>query len=219
MHFLNKTILVTLVLCYTALASVCVYGQSKEMHPFTKHKQNLTLGFKAGKDFLYHPVNLLANRRSIHYAISSTLFLRKPINDHFNIEGGIKYSVVQNAGNSVFYKDLSDHYIAPKKTFNVSIPITIQYYFLPEKSRIRPFIGGGLQSGFNANGNNITPFSADAHPDYTSQSGTQYISILFTQGVTFEINTKIQVNQSFHFIPDNTNRAFGIDVGIGFKLP
>jgi len=48
---------------------------------------------------------------------------------------------------------------------------------------------------------------------------TKYISILFTQGVIFEVSTKIQVNQSFHFIPESNAKRIGIDLGVGYQLP
>ena len=51
------------------------------------------------------------------------------------------------------------------------------------------------------------------------QADTKYITILFTQGVTFEVNTKIELTQSFHFIPTNTTNIIGIDLGIGYKIP
>ena len=51
------------------------------------------------------------------------------------------------------------------------------------------------------------------------QSDTKYITIVFTQGVTFEVNTKIEVSQSFHFIPENNNTVIGINLGVGYKIP
>ena len=216
MSCLNKIVFLTLSICYLALASVCVYGQSKTWHNNStgKHKQPLTVGFKSGQDILFPSHNY----NKTHYAISSTLFLRKPITSNFFFETGLKYSVIQS-GSNPFYKTLNSGYATPKQAFSLTIPVTIQYYFLPEKSRVRPYIGGGMQYGFGGNNNNITPFNTENHPDFTDQTGTKYISILFTQGVTFEINTKIQVNQSFHFLPEATNKTFGIDIGIGFKLP
>ena len=216
MSCFNKISILTLACCYMALASVCVYGQGKTLRG-TRQRQTVAVGFRSGRDILFNSPTLLpAKQTKVHYAISSTLVLSKPINKHLTIESGLRYSVIQNAANP--FNRIND-YTAPKKPFSISIPVTIQYYFLPEKSRVRPFIGAGMQSSFNTNSNNISPFSANTHLDYTDQTGTKYISILFTQGITFEINTKIQVNQSFHFIPETANKTFGIDIGIGFKLP
>jgi outer membrane protein W len=215
MSCINRIMLLTLSICYLALASVCVYGQNKPWHSTTgEHKQNLTVGFRTGQDALF-PTH---NYNKAHYAISSTLFLRKAITSNFFFETGLKYSVIQSGANP-FTKPLSNANALSKKPFSLSVPVTIQYYFLPEKSRVRPYIGGGMQYVFMTKDNNITPFNTDYRPDLTDQTGTKYISILFTQGVTFEINTKIQVNQSFHFLPESTNRTFGVDIGIGFKLP
>ena len=143
MSSFNKIVFLTLSVCYLALASVCVYGQNKNWHNSSgKHKPNLTVGFRSGEDVLF-PTH---NYNKTHYAISSTLYLRKAITSNFFFETGLKYSVIQS-GTNPFYKALNNNYTTPKKPFSLSVPVTIQYYFLPEKSRIRPYIGGGMQYG------------------------------------------------------------------------
>src|SRR6185437_9844434 len=95
----NKITLITLVVSYLALASVCVYGQGKTEQSYTRHKpSNITLGFRSGGELLFNSSPLLHSRRDkVHYAISSTLVLRKPINAHFKFESGLRYSVIQNS--------------------------------------------------------------------------------------------------------------------------
>ena len=151
----------------------------------------------------------------MHSATNNKIVLRKPINAHFKAEAGLSYSAFQNGSSTSFGSNNP-----LQKVSKFSLPITLQYYFLPEKSKVRPYCGAGLQYNFNANGNAISPFNSDGRNEYVPQTGNKYISIIFTQGITFEINTKIQVTQSFHFIPDNNNnKTFGIDLGIGFTLP
>ncbi len=219
MSTLYKIFLATLAISYMALASVCVYGQNKLLRPKLKQKQSVSLGFQSGRELLFHSSPLIHSRQSkVHYSISNTLFLRKPVNTHFKIETGIKYSAIQNI--PVKINGIGkESFIIPKTNRSLSIPVTIQYYFLPENSRIHPYCGAGLQYNINGNGN-ISPFKSEIHSDDVVQNGgTKYISILFTQGITFEINTKIQLNQSFHFIPGSTDKTIGIDIGIGFNIP
>ena len=85
---------------------------------------------------------------------------------------------------------------------------------------MRPFCGAGVQCNMLQGNNNVPSFTGDVNPvTYNPQPDTKYITIFFTQGVTYEINTKIEITQSIHFIPENTNSVIGIDLGIGFKLP
>ena len=68
--------------------------------------------------------------------------------------------------------------------------------------------------------NQLSVNNSDGYSDYNKrQSDTKNITILFTQGFTFEVNTKIQVSQSLHFIPGNTTKVIGIDFGVGYKFP
>ena len=219
MSAFNKILLTTSAICYLALVSACVvYGQSKTIQPYGKNKHKITLGFRTGRDVLFHTQPYTAGKNTpIRYAVSSTLVLTKPLNNHLKLESGLRYSVVQNTISPLVMNKSSNAVCA--NPYSLTVPVTIQYYFLPEKSRVRPYLGSGLRYNFNTNQNNITPFYADAHTEYPDQTGTKYISILFTQGITFEINTKIQINQAFHFIPDNANKTFGIDIGIGFTIP
>ena len=98
----------------------------------------------------------------------------------------------------------------------INIPLTLQYHPLCCGAKIDPFVGMGLQYNFN------TATSSQSNPELTFQNtntGTKYISILFTQGVTYEINTKIDVDESIHFIPGTGSKSLGFNVGIGYKLP
>ncbi len=107
------------------------------------------------------------------------------------------------------------------KPYSVGVPVTVQYYFLPEKHKLHPYFGAGLQYQYNLN-SNIAPITGDGRniPALPiPQPGTKYLNILFTQGVTFEINTKIQISESIHFSPGSTDKVIGIDLGLGYKLP
>ena len=222
MSSFNKILITVLAIGYMAIGSSCVYGQV--VNPILtakKHKNNLTIGFQTGTEAPFNSQLLNSGQIKTRYAISSTLVLRKTINQHFKIESGLKYSVVENSTLCP-----TEKYISSKTRRNqpcsVSLPFTIQYYFLPENSRVRPYVGAGMQYNLVSNFNTISPFTTYAQSDINSEqslTGTKYINILFTQGITFEINTKIQLSQSIHFKPGNPNKTIGIDLGIGYKLP
>lgn len=215
MASLNKIVVLTLVLCYLALASVCVYGQKISSKPSSKNK--VTVGFQSGRELLFNSSPLIHSKQSkVHYAISNTLVLRKPVTQHLKLDAGIKYEIPTPG--TAFDKKL----FGQKKYSSLSMPLSVEYYFLSENARVRPFIGTGVEYDLPQNATNISPFLSDRKSEeipFQPLQGTRYINILFTQGVTFEINTRIEVSQSFHFIPGNSSKIIGVDIGIGYRLP
>ena len=218
---LNKTYSLSLALLYLTVASVCGYAQSKIKQETKKEKQPITVGFQTGRELLFNTTPLLHSKQSkVHYGISKSLVLRKPLNVHFKLEAGLSYTSIQTTPVPFSFTGKQNNNL---KAYSFALPVTIQYYFLPEKCRIRPFCGAGLQCNLSEHKNNmpIPASGMDVVSQYNTppQSDTKYITIVFTQGVTFEVNTKIEVSQSFHFIPENNNTVIGINLGVGYKIP
>ena len=213
MSFVSK--ILTIGVVALSITSVCSYAQIKHKKTAKKIIRPITLGFQSGRELLFNSSPLIHSKQSKeHLGISNRLVLRKPLNAHFKIETGLSYGNVQTNINTApgSYKN--------NPTYKFAIPLTTQYYFLPRETRIKPYLGAGVQYNFNpgVNPNLISPFNTD-YPTSTisNPEGTKYISILFTQGMTFEVNTKIEINESFHFLP--CEKIIGIDLGIGYKFP
>ena len=214
MHIVNKILFPVLALSYMAIVTNVVYAQDKFIP--TKHKSKITLGFDAGKQISFNRTNHpLSTTNKLPKANSGTFILRKAFSPRFTFETGLTYYSYQNNLPPVG-EVLSKHSKA-KQLSKLSVPVTIQYYFLPEQYKIRPFCGTGLLYDCNPKSADQSPM--DTHSGNYNNADTKYISILFTQGVTFEINTKIQIRQSFHFIPGNASKTIGIDLGIGYTFP
>lgn len=216
MHVPNKILSCTLLLPYLSIGSFTVFAQSKIKHAVKKEEHKTTLGIQSGRELLFNSTPLVHSKQNkVHYGISKSLVLRKPLNAHFKAEASLGYGTLQTKA----FQDIS--FPANKITTlgKLSMPVTIQYYFLPEKSRVRPYCGAGLQGNLFFNNNQALLSDGPNEYSNTPQPDTKYITILFTQGVTFEVNTKIEVNQSFHFIPGSTTKVIGIDLGIGYKIP
>ncbi len=197
--------------------STCGYAQNKIKQTKKKEKQPITIGFQSGRELLFNSTPLLHSRQNkVHYGVSKSLVLRKPLNSHFNLETGIGYAATPSPYNNTILPIKNNIF----KQRSYSLPVTVQYFLLSEKYKLRPFCGAGFKYNFfNKTNFSSATTSADLMPQYyTPESDTKYITILFTQGVTFEVNTKIEICQSFHFIPQNNNSTLGFDLGIGFKI-
>jgi outer membrane protein W len=219
MFVCNKIYASILALSLPTSVSICGYAQSKAKNTSKAEKQPITIGFQTGRELLFNSSPLIHSKQSkVHYSISKSLVLRKALTPHFKIETGLKYTALEPAvTNPIIFPGKLNN-----KPYGFSLPVTIQYYLLSDKYRLRPFCGAGFQCNFFESKNNQPSMQQgmDAMPQYYNpQNDTKYITILFTQGVTFEVNTKIEISQSFHFIPENANNIIGIDLGIGFKIP
>ena len=205
-----------MIFCLT-VAVANGYAQNKAKHIQRKETKPFTIGFQTGRELLFNTTPLIHSKQGkVHYGISKSLVLRKSLNTHLKVEAGLSYAGIQNSpGTESLLNKLST-----PKSYKLSVPVTVQYYFLPQKCRFHPFCGAGVQGNMLHNSNSMIG-NGDIDPALLNgpHSDTKYITILFTQGITFEVNTKIELTQSFHFIPDNTNRVIGIDLGIGFNIP
>ena len=187
---------------------ICVFGRNKtKQHHYS---DKVTIGFKTGRTLFSTPAH------PSHKMLESTshkLFLRKTIGPNFKIETGLDYYHQQN---QVFFPvQKGNGYHLP---YRISIPVSVDYFILPETAKIRPYFGVGMQYNFKKHhANPIIGETINTTP--TCQAGTKFVSILLTQGVTFEVNTKIQITQSIHFYQYNNEKVFGVDIGIGFKIP
>ena len=193
-------------------STACLYGKERSSKKH-KHIPELIVGFKTGRSLLFPQVPPSDTKTKKHLIQTRGFVLAKPLNNYFRIETGVNYNTVQTSSTGIGYKN-------PITPYSVTVPVTIQYYFLPEKRRLKPFFGAGFQYQYNLSGAN-NPSSFPDIRNYTTpiQPGTKYVNILFTQGVTFEINTKIQISESIHFVPGSSDRMIGIDLGLGYKLP
>jgi hypothetical protein len=214
---LNKISVIGVALSYMAIAPVSLFGQSKPKYNKNKHKSEIIMGFRIGKDLVYKN-EMNANRRKRSYLSTNSIVLSVPLANHVRVESGISYNIL-----STLNARTGDNFLTKPNTINV--PVTIQYYFLPEKQQLRPYCGIGFQYEYCLSiGNTSTQYprdnsSNDKYQEQNCWAGTKYINILFTQGVSFEINTKIQVSGAIHFIPETAVKQIGIDLGFGYKLP
>lgn len=211
MKVYTNIIRTTLTITLMVMLSLC--GYAKERKKTKKKECKTTLGFQTGRDAFFN-LNKAKQRTSAPASTVSFNF-RKSISPKFKLETGIKYSLLQKQPGLS-----NEKYTQGMSAYKVALPISVQYYFLQEHNRFRPYCGIGLQYNLATFATNTNKYSRQETKMTTEQNddATKRISILFTQGITFEVNTKIQVSQSFHFIPDNNIKIIGIDLGIGYKL-
>ena len=214
---IHKILSLASLLCLV-FASVCLSAKTKVKQ--SKKRQPITIGFQTGRNSKFNSTTRHSSTKSKSYLNDHRILFNKTINRHFKAETGIGYSLYQNGNQSSGLSRSNTQSF--RQTNQPYIPVSVQYFPLSEKTKFHPFCGVGLQFNPNLNANFTSPFNStgDNYPaQANTMPGTKYISIIFTQGVTYEINTKIQITQSFHFLQNNNDNTLGIDVGVSFSLP
>ncbi len=192
------------------LGSLCAEARIKYAKK-ENTKATTTISLKTGESLSLNTNNF--DQGSKVNKKNTGVYVQKKINAHLSVEAGY---VQQKDFNKVIntedkYKLLS--------TNQFQIPITLQYYVLPTKKKLQPYCGTGfIYNSENLNQSSYTKTDI-TKVDNNDNTGHKTISIVFTQGISYEVNTKIQVNQSFHFITGTQNQTFGFDLGIGYKFP
>ncbi len=199
-------ILVWAVIAFTP--TLYVYGQTQ-----TKHLNKASIGFRAGTSVWINPAE---RNNTTSYAVRNGIAITKPISTHFRAEALINLNIFQNqCCIDKILKGNPREYLTSAK---MTLPVTMQYFPLRPKNKVQPYIAAGVQYNPSELSNTTQANNNDYPAKSANLTGTKYISIIFTQGVTYKVSTDIQIIQSFHFIPGN-ERQIGIDLGIGYTIP
>jgi outer membrane protein W len=188
------------------VSGIMAHGQITQQHTTKDHKKYkaLTANFNQGVEYSIKGKNKTALTNNCGIS------LNKQLNNRWKIEGGINFVIPTDN-----YKGACK--LPADKVSMVTVPATLQYYLLPDHKKVKAYIGAGVQ--YTANNLNENKSTAEYIPKYNTNGGNHYVSIVYTQGIVIEVNTKIQVRQSFHFIDSGQDKRIGLNIGIGFKIP
>lgn len=179
-------------------------------------KKDWVIGYSAGEQMLLGSPGPASGK----YAFTNTISGKTNIDDRWALDLEINVSVVKKepVGNTV---SITNEGMC--KEYNVSVPVTIEYNFLPKQNKLRPYVGAGVQYSVYQESYNEYDFYEGVAKRVTSiKANTPYASFVITQGVTYDISPKIQIKESLHFLPQTgsqtNNSALGLSLGIGFKF-
>jgi hypothetical protein len=211
----TKSILISLAAIITA-ASVPIHLNAKNKNRGRQEKNNdVFIGFQTGKNYK----SIISPEQPYHSKLPQQInsyggYIRKTISRHFKIETGLDY--IQPYNLPVIHPAITGtrNYTGQS---TLSVPLLVDYFLLPEKHRVNPFCGFGLE--FNHTLGTYIPFTpTEENTLIPNTQLRQYLSVVFTQGVNIEINTKIEFSQSFHFLPESNNKSLGFNIGFGYKI-
>ncbi len=197
---------ITMLVVAILLMSTVAIGKT---HPKNKKHflKDFSIGFYRGVAFF--DVTKGSNNQTHKQTPTTGFSVGFPIVNQFRAEVDLSMSnLLSNNSNK-------NNGLSLRKGNLVSIPVSIQYYLLPKKSKIQPYLGFGAM---------IVPdaqkymFVKDGDGIKIMQ-GSSPISLLITQGVNIEINTKIHLTESLHVISSEGKTNFGLNFGVTFYVP
>ncbi len=209
-----KRILTGTLLAISSLSCSQSIAQGSGQYNLTRFDHRLTVGFERNVSTLYLPGKVqLSDKTRKAEANYNKVLLRMRLTNMFRIETGLSYknidrllAGVQKASANI---DLS-------KPSSISVPLTIQYHFANDRCRLHPYFGAGVQ--YTRTGN-----CAAASGDYllyntTSSTSSQYLNVILTQGLIFDVTPDLQITQSIHVVPHSGIKPIGLNVGVGYRL-
>lgn len=193
-----KNITLAIILLVAGVANARV------KHPERIHLQNPSIGFYRGTIML--DVSRGADHRTLRTSTNAISF-GFPLINQFKAEVDLSMS------NILLTNKHKDRLSLSNKNM-LSIPVQVQYYVLPKKSKIQPYFGFGAM---------IVP-DADKLVFTTGEGNNVYkgpgsINMLITQGINIEINTHIHLIESIHVISSEGKTSYGVNLGVNLYVP
>jgi hypothetical protein len=214
-HMRSHIITLTSIVCFTATSTTAL-AQEVEEKKETTNAPKLVVGANLGLASGAFNPTFLSDR---YFKGSGGLFARYYFSKHMAVEGGLNYGLeVSKTNNYTFIKDGTTYQTNIIQRFSTySVPVQLQYHLLSPESKIRPYfgIGGGIMRRdffTNVNGN------LEDIGKYRNSRTSGFAS--FTQGVTWQLNKKWQINESITIGKELRDGIKSTDfrIGVGYSL-
>lgn len=169
-------------------------------------------------------------RPDISPTISVGLFARYYLGKHFAIEAGaniLSYKKQQFFGSSNFtivetvngvnYQYRPETVVKPT---TIEIPLEFQYHIGKRSDKLRPYFGLGAgycinRYELNFQYNRIDGSGTRGNETFIDNDNT--VQLNFTQGLTYQVTPKLQLNQSFRYGLSDIN-TISLNFGVGYTI-
>jgi outer membrane protein W len=186
------------------MAASCFGKASLKKHHI--HLKDMHIGFYQGATILDVSRNMNISTRKVTAATTGVTF-GFPFVTQFRSEVGLSM-------NNLLLNNKKSGILAQQNSY-LSIPVTVQYYILPKKSKIQPYFGFGAMVVPDADKLLFTRSSDGVN----LLQGPGVINMLITQGVNIEINTHIRLTESLHIMSSEGRTSYGVNLGVNLYMP
>lgn len=219
---------VLLAACTTAAFS----QQTNELVTKQEKTPKLVVGLRTGAVFanVSSGSSRYFARQDLSPTASAGLFARYYLGKHLAIEAGVNiasfkkqnimsqrsFAIIENV-NGVNYQYYPETIVKPRTT---EIPLELQYHIGKRTDKLRPYFGIGAgycinRYELNFQYNRMDGSGTRANETFIDNEST--VQVNFTQGLTYQVTPKLQLNQSFRYsVSDITTTSFNF--GLGYTI-
>lgn len=148
------------------------------------------------------------------------LFARYYLGNRFAIQAGLGTSFIKDNNYSGYLNGFSG---IPALPFNGGIStrsydanLSLQYYLHPTTAKVRAYFGTGINARFNKYSIDGY-YIGDKSPLNTTVTDMQ-LGLLVSQGITWQVSKKLQVNESVNLITNSHTTSAGIKIGLAYTI-
>ncbi len=189
------------------------------------HTPKLVVGAEAG--FLKECLNkdstssrLYMNYRQRASYPTTGAFVRYYVGYRFAIQAGLSTGFVKDNKYGGYLNGFSG--ISPMPFFgsvstrSYDANLSLQYYLHPTTAKVRAYFGAGINARFNK-------YSIDGYyiGDKSLLNATvtdMQLGLLVSQGITWQVSKKLQVNESVNLITNSHTTSAGIKIGLAYTI-
>ncbi|RYD57070.1 MAG: hypothetical protein EOP56_09705 [Sphingobacteriales bacterium] len=208
--------------CLTALPAIS-FAQSTEPKETKVQSPKFVIGLQSGisrnygRDAFYQSHRYQPGKSGSGIGLYARYF----ISEHWALESGINYNMTDGVTIRGYGSDYTGRQwlIDQRRTeFSIEVPVQVQYHLLSKESKIRPYFGAGLV--VNAHRDRVRTTSTESGFSKTDVYYDNYKSgqAFVTQGVTWQINKKWQLNQSVRYRFNGNTNGLDFKLGVGYTI-
>lgn len=189
------------------------------------HTPKLVVGAEAG--FLKECLNKdsASNRLYMDYRQRTSypttgLFARYYLGNRFAIQAGLGTSFIKDNNYSGYLNGFSG---IPALPFNGRVStrsydanLSLQYYLHPATAKVRAYFGAGINARFNKY--SIDGYYINDKALLNTTITDMQLGLLVSQGITWQLNKNLQVNESINLITNGKTTSAGIKIGLAYTI-
>lgn len=208
------TIITTLVLTAFSTAAFSQQENDKSTNKDEKKPKwviGITVGNSLMRNPIYSPFDGPGKLSEYSVGVNSKLFARYHINDNFALETGLQGTYFMSR------KRNPTNYYPKASALMVEVPIGFQYHFFSSKARFRPYIGVGASIYYSISKYEENYNGSSVGGNTYIYNNTDVVPFSITQGFTFQVTDKLQLNQSLKYRL-GAAATLNVNFGIGYTI-
>lgn len=212
----------------STLATSAFSQQADDMTTQSTQNPKWVVGLNVGnaltRNSIFAPIDGTSRLTEYAAGLNTNLFARYYVNNNFALETGIGMTIFRSRKLDRTFgyapsRMSTDRGYAYATSTMFEVPIEFQYHFFDSKAKFRPYfgIGASVYTGSYRVNETYDENNGSAMEYKYSYSNRGYSLLNFSQGLTYQVTDKLQLNQSLKFRLDG-NAVINVNFGVGYTI-